>query len=285
MTVQLDKQEGLVCAGAFELYVRREGSGPPLLFLGGSSFDMSLRAPVFSSALVQHFAVAAFEPRGLARSGAPDGEWCMADYASDALAVMDSLGWQRADVIGESFGGMTALELAIRHPHRVNRLAIVVAAPGGAGGSSYPIEEYSSAQPREQAIAALRIQDARFDPFNSHSSLAVEAKIQERMQFTQAFFGCPNNALGHPRLLKARSQHDCWDRLDQIKAQCTVISGRFDNQAPAAYGAAMAKRIAGAKFLLIEGGHSLCFAEPETIGFLLREWGASLNSVGCASHG
>ena len=278
----LPRQEGLISVDALNLYVRQEGSGPPLLFLGGSSFDMRLRAPVFSSELVQHFSVAAFEPRGLARSGAPDGEWSMADYANDALAVMDRLGWEQADVIGESFGGMTALELAIRYPERVKRLALVVTAPGGAGGSSYPIEQFLSMEPRAQAIATLRIQDARFNPADSGLSMAMEAKIQERMQFTQAFSGCPNNFVGQSKLLRARSRHDCWDRLDQIKAPCTVISGRFDRQTPSEYGEAMAERIKGARFFLVDGGHSLCFGEAETIGLLLRAWGVTRDAAGNA---
>ncbi|MFT4730991.1 MAG: hypothetical protein ACI9UN_005526, partial [Granulosicoccus sp.] len=43
---------------------RIEGSGPPLLFLGGSSFDQAIKAPVFDSDLAKYFTFAACDPRG-----------------------------------------------------------------------------------------------------------------------------------------------------------------------------------------------------------------------------
>lgn len=104
--------------------LRIEGSGPPLLFLGGSNFDLSIKTTVFDSHLPEHFTVAAADPRGLGQTDQPDGEWSMKDYVNDALLVMDALGWTQVDVLGESFGAMVALNMALIAPERIHRMAL-----------------------------------------------------------------------------------------------------------------------------------------------------------------
>ena len=46
-------------------------------------------------------------------------------WVAQALGLMDALGLERADVVGNSFGGALALALAIRHPQRVRRLVLM----------------------------------------------------------------------------------------------------------------------------------------------------------------
>ena len=255
------------------LHTARRGSEEPLLFIGGSNFDMRLRRPVFDSALVETYDLVAYEPRGLGRSDAPDGPWTMADYAEDAFALIEALGWPEVLVVGESFGAMTALELAIRHPDRVRALCLLVGAPGGAGGKSFPIETFLAiADPRKRAEAALRIQDSRFLQLLESDPAGAQAKIEQRVLFEASFFGFPGNAAGYPRLLEARAGHDAFKRLAQIVAPTLVFSGVFDHQAPIEAGRAMAEAIPNASFFAIEGGHNLAFATSEPVDRILSQW-------------
>lgn len=57
----------------------------------------------------------------------------MADYADDAAALLDAVGWERVRVVGVSFGGMVALELVLGHPDRVSKLVLCCTSPGGEG--------------------------------------------------------------------------------------------------------------------------------------------------------
>ena len=82
--------------------------------------------------------VVAHDQRGLGRSSIPAGPYTMAQYAADALGLLDAVGWSTCRVVGVSFGGMVAQELAVTAPERVERLALMCTSPGGAGGSSYP---------------------------------------------------------------------------------------------------------------------------------------------------
>lgn len=245
---------------------------PRLLFLGGSNTDFQLKAPVFSSPLVDAFNVLAYEPRGLGRSESPGGNWTMEDYAHDAIALLDTLGWQKVFVVGESFGAMTAMEVAIRFPQRIEKLCLMAAAPGGDGGSSYPLETLLDLPARERAITALSVQDTRFIQLLDSDMALAELQIEERMSVDAAFKVSSNNAAGYPRLLAARSTHDVFARLPLIRAPTLVMSASNDNQAPLASGKAMADKIPDAQFLTFQGGHGFAFASPAPSNTIINRW-------------
>lgn len=252
---------------------RIEGVGPPLLFLGGSNFDLSIRAPVFQSDLTKHFTVTAADPRGLGQTDMPDGDWTMQDYAQDALDLMDALDWDRADVLGESFGAMTAMHLAALAPDRINRIVLSSGSPGGAGGSSYPIHDLRKiVDARARAHAALEIMDCRFaDIFKSNPNAANEM-IDTRVASDVKFQKNHANAVGHPRLLAARAGHDAWDLLPEINFHTLIFAGRFDRQAPPDRAENMVSALPNAALYMIDGGHSICFADPEPVATILKKW-------------
>ena len=116
------------------LYYDIRGRGPRLLFIWGTGGDLRQVPNAFTTPLADDFTVLAYDQRGLGRSDKPNRAYGMADYGDDAAALLDAVGWDRCAVIGVSFGGMVAQEVALRHPDRVTRLAICCAAAGGAGG-------------------------------------------------------------------------------------------------------------------------------------------------------
>lgn len=268
MTIPFD---GPVRTARLTLHVRREGRGPALMFLGGSSTDMRLRAPVFASALPAHFDVIAFEPRGLGRSDRPPGPWSMADYAADALALMDALGLETAHVLGESFGAMTALELALAAPGRVRAMALMAGTPGGRLGRSFPLETLVDLAPEDRARRLLAIQDSRFA---ARPAAEAEAEVAARVAQEAAFLADPGNRAGYPRLLAARAGHDVSDRLGRIAVPTVVMAGQHDGQAPLAAVQAMAAAIPGAAFRSFPGGHGFGFATPDPVAHLIAHWHA-----------
>lgn len=255
------------------VHARLEGDGSPLLFLGGSSFDLGIKAPVFDSKLAQHFTIVAADPRGLGRTDKPDGKWSMADYAADAIALMDLFSWQKVDILGESFGAMTALNLAHRFPGRINTMTLVAGAPGGQEQRSYPIEDLLLLpSPRERALAILRIQNLGFKDLEQDDPTAANALLEARVAREEHFFAHESNRAGYPRLLAARAGHDCLDALPNILTPTLIMAGEMDGQAPPTLSRTMARLMPNARLLTFPAGHDLCFATPEPVQSMLDHW-------------
>ena len=98
------------------MYYERGGhaeSGRRLLLVNGSGRDLRQKPSILDGPLAADFELLAFDQRGLGQTEKPDRAYSMADYAADALALLDPVGWKRFRVYGVSFGGMVAQELAV----------------------------------------------------------------------------------------------------------------------------------------------------------------------------
>src|SRR5690349_13081960 len=122
-----------IAVNDIEIYFERAGSGQPLLFISGTGGDLRAKPNVMDGPAVRAFDVLAYDQRGLGRTDKPDRPYSMAEYADDAAGLMDAVGWDSANVVGVSFGGMVAQELVLRHPQKVRRLVLACTSPGGAG--------------------------------------------------------------------------------------------------------------------------------------------------------
>ncbi|HEX8804889.1 MAG TPA: alpha/beta fold hydrolase [Acidimicrobiales bacterium] len=236
------------------IHHERSGSGPPLLFLNGSGATLATSAPLLAP-FAERFDVLAHDQRGLGRTGVPPGPYTMADYAADAAALLDHVGWDRCRVVGVSFGGMVAQELAVTHPGRVERLALLCTSAGGAGGASYPLHELADLPAEERAARGPTLLDTRFTP----GWLATHPADRALAELMAARVTAPRTdeqRRGEAEQLQARRHHDVTDRLGAIACPTLVACGRYDGIAPPANGEAIAGRIPGAELRVYEGGHA-----------------------------
>lgn len=241
------------------------GSGPRLLFLTGSAADLRKANTPLRPPLTTHFEVLTYDQRGMGQSDKPDMPYSMQDYATDAVAILDALGWDRVLLAGYSFGGMVAQEIAIHWPQRVRRLALAATTAGGAGGSSYPIEKFSGLEPYERARRGLEVSDLSFTPdWQAANPEAAAARIRKRMSAQAQFADAPGAAVGRRRQLAARAAHDTYDRLGQITAPTLVLAGTRDGQAPMAAQQAMARQIPNGRFETCDGSHQMLWESDET---------------------
>jgi haloacetate dehalogenase len=122
-----------VAVGETHIFLRHGGSGPPILLLHGFP-ETHLMWRDVAPILAVEFSVVCADLRGYGRSGCPQSDADHAPYAKrsmaeDMVTAMQALGFDRFAVAGHDRGGRVAYRLALDHPDRVERLAVLDIAP------------------------------------------------------------------------------------------------------------------------------------------------------------
>ncbi|MBZ9658552.1 alpha/beta hydrolase [Mesorhizobium sp. ESP-6-4] len=122
-----------VDTGEARIFVRHGGSGPGLLLLHGFPETHAMWRDVAPS-LARDFSVVCADLRGYGQSSCPPSATDHAPYgkramAADMAALMGDLGFQRFLVAGHDRGGRVAYRLALDHPDRVEKLAVLDIVP------------------------------------------------------------------------------------------------------------------------------------------------------------
>lgn len=251
------------------LHYETAGHGPRLLIISGTGSDTRRPPGPFAWEGAERFEAVAYDHRGLGQSIDHRADPpAMAGFAADALALADHLGWDRFAVLGISFGGMVAQELALAAGDRVSRLVLAVTSPGGAGGSSYPLDEVYAldAAPRAQRMIELLDTRAATDP-------KVRARIERWVTADSSPGAEAQPPAGLTRQLQARRRHDTWDRLGSLRVPTLVLAGRSDGIAAPEVVGRLAGAIPGAQLVIRDGGHTFLRGDKEAweqiVAFLL----------------
>jgi haloacetate dehalogenase len=122
-----------IYTGYTSIFVRSYGSGPPILLLHGFP-QTHLMWHSVAPLLARNFTVVCADLRGYGRSGCPPSAPDHAPYAKramaqDMLTVMEQLGHPHFSVAGHDRGGRVAYRMALDHPDRVDRLAVLDVLP------------------------------------------------------------------------------------------------------------------------------------------------------------
>ncbi len=239
------------------------GSGPRVLFFNGSGATLQTTELLIRS-LSKECEVLAHDQRGLGLTSIPEGPYTMAQYATDAAALLDHVGWKTCSVVGISFGGMVAQEFAVTFPKRVERLALLCTSAGGSGGSSYPLHELGGLSSDERASKMVTLSDTRFTPewLASHPSDAQMMKMRNEQA---ANVKSASVIRGERLQLVARAGHDVVNRLHMISCPTFVAAGKFDGIAPPVNSEAIIERISDATLSVYEGGHMFLAQDPTAI--------------------
>lgn len=246
------------------LYLETVGAGPPLLFITGSDGDLRSHCEVtpFLSSLIRAFTVIAYDQRGLGSSPPGRSTPTMADFADDAAGIIDAIDAQRLPVLGYSFGGMVAQELALRHPDRIERLVLLCTSSGGAGGSSFPVHELRTLPADERHDRSLELWDTRrtaaWRAEHPHEYAAAVAELVR----IEAVAADPARTTGMAQQLEARRHHDTYERLSAITAPTLVVGGRYDGIVPKANLDLLTDQIPTARLAMFEGGHRVLWQDP-----------------------
>ncbi|PWI15162.1 alpha/beta hydrolase [Streptomyces sp. Act143] len=158
----------------------------PLVLLHGGVTTIGLSFGAVLPALSADRPVIAPELQGHGHTADTARDLTVPNLASDVVALLDELGIRQADFLGYSLGGLTALEIAVRHPERVGRL-VTVSAPYTQDGMRDEIRtpDYSSPllptqadfQEMADAYAAVAPDPEHFQAFLAKVSAAAHAPL------------------------------------------------------------------------------------------------------------
>jgi 3-oxoadipate enol-lactonase len=263
-------------ANRVKLRLAVTGSGPPLLFLFGSGAAGSIdNARPLVDRFSDEFMVACPDQRGLGESEIPPGPWTMSDYAQDAFAVADYLGWDRFSVLGISFGGMVGLEMAGIDPDRIEKMVLWGCSPGGAA-HSYPLHEMNDLPPEDQRRKFAELMDTRLaDQWGSDEqspeSMLVQAVLEHGGSPWHVAGADRDRERGLAMQLEARRGHDTVDRLGQMTCPVLVGAGSFDGLAPLENAELMAAALPDCTLRVYDAGHFFYLGRKafnDCVGFL-----------------
>jgi 3-oxoadipate enol-lactonase len=241
-----------------EVHGREDEDASWVLNIGGTGGDLRRTFPD-RSPLNADYRVLSYDQRGLGQSSKPDVEYTMADYADDAAGLIEHVVGGPCHVVGTSFGGMVALNLALRRPDLIDRLVLLVTSPGGEH-ASYRLSSFESMRVDDAFPIRMRLLDRRWDPDADEPIPGLGAIydfiVAERLAVPE-----PEVSAGLTRQLAARDGHDVVDRLGSIEHETLICAGRYDDLAPVANSEVLTARMANARLEVFDGGHMVMFQD------------------------
>lgn len=229
-----------------------------MLLIGGSGGDLRQAPGPFAWPGAERFSLLAFEHRDQGRSTSRStGQPTMADFARDALELVDHVGWERFGVLGLSFGGMVAQELALAAGERVRALVLIATSSGGEDSRSFPLHELYALPSAERAPRLVELLDTR-----ARTQPELDGALARYLVDDPALAAHAAPPAGLLRQLEARRHHDTSARLARLRVPTLVVAGRYDGIATVAVSERLAEAIPGAQLAVFDGGHGVLLQDP-----------------------
>jgi pimeloyl-ACP methyl ester carboxylesterase len=256
---------------------RRAGTGPPVLLLHGGpglGFDY-LRD--LADELAEENDVAWYQQRG-GEPSAAEPPYTVATDVEDARRVLDALGWDRAYVVGHSWGGHLALHVALAMPERL--LGVLAVDPlGSVGDGRWP--EFDEEMFR-RTPEAVRARARELDELSMAGESDDELALEGFRLVWPAYFADPGRAPPMPelRIASARSA----EMVPSIQAELPALEAGLPrirvpvgfvhgsrSPMPLAASTDGAERIPGAWVEVVEGaGHFVWVEAPGAVRAALQ---------------
>lgn len=132
-------ESGYADVNGVKIWYQTYGEGDPLILLHGGFGTVEMFGPNIEL-LAQHRKVIGVDLQGHGGTGPLGRPMTFEAMATDIAELIKSLGYEKADVLGYSLGGATAMRLAIDHPEVVDRLVLLSAAYAFSNWHTYNFE-------------------------------------------------------------------------------------------------------------------------------------------------
>jgi pimeloyl-ACP methyl ester carboxylesterase len=255
----------------------RTGSGPPVLLLhGGPGLGFEYLRDL-ADELAQENDVAWYQQRGQEPSAA-EGPYTVATDVGDARRVLDALGWEKAYVVGHSWGGHLAVHVAAATPERL--LGVLSVDPlGSVGDGRWP--EFDEEMFR-RTPEAVRARARELDELATAGAVDEEQALEGLRLVWPAYYADPEHAPPMPELRIAKDRSA--EMIPSILAELPALEAGLPrirvpvgfvhgsrSPMPLAASTDAAERIPGAWVEVVEGaGHFVWVEAPGAVRAALR---------------
>jgi 3-oxoadipate enol-lactonase len=260
------------------LFVIDEGGGPPIVLLHAGVVDLRAWDDVVPPLVAAGYRAVRFDARGHGRSTTEDVEF---SPRSDVLAVLDALGIERAALVGNSHGGMVAIDTAIESPARVVAVVAVAAGVGGFDGEPTPaeLEVYAAyervdgAEPFDQAaLTGFEVMVWGHGPGQAPERLSPP--VRERLRAMAM-------PLNDPGLVKGREiklDPPANDRLASLRCPVLAVAGALDFSEVTQAGRRLAAEAPDATVVVWDDvAHMIGMEQPDRLAAAIRGFLAPLD--------
>jgi len=256
--------------GARSQTVFRGGDGPPVVFLHAGG-GLVPEDPLLAGLARSHTVLAPVAP-GFADVADLDEVRDVHELAMHYDDLLEALGLDAPPVIGHSFGGMVAAELASHYPRRVSRLVLL--APVGLWNDAYPVADVFAALPPE--LPGLLFADT------SHPAAQAMLAQQAGEPDVEALVPVVRGMTALAKFMWPIPDRGLSRRLRRIAAPTLVVWGDCDAIVPAAYADDFVAGIADARKLVLEGaGHMVPVERADEVLAAIEEFLAGRAASGC----
>lgn len=243
------------------LYYEEHGQGPPILCVHGTGSSALMWGDAVAD-LARLGRVLVYDRRGCTRSQrpVPYDKTSVGEHADDAAALLDALGATPAAVIGRSYGGEIAIDLALRYPERVRGLVLLEGALLSLSAEAAAWEQSLGQQVAAAADDPTTVGEA-FIRLVLGDGAWEESPAPVRQMFT-------DNGPAIVAELAGGSLQVDQAALSTINQPTLLVAAAHSPRAFRQVTDAMAAAMPNSRTFIVEGGHLINPAHPAVLRFL-----------------
>ncbi|MBN9470322.1 MAG: 3-oxoadipate enol-lactonase [Bosea sp.] len=241
-----------------DFHIRIDGDerAPVLLLSNSLGTNLSMWDPQIPE-WSKHFRVVRYDSRGHGLSTAPDKPYSIAMLADDALAILDTLGIDKAHWCGLSKGGMVGQWLATHHGDRLGRVVLANTA-AHMGPPELWDGRIRTVRTQGMSVLVQPTLERWFTPEFRETAKETVAKVSEMLATTPP--------LGYANCCGAIRDMDQRETIRAVRNPVLVVIGQRDPATPPAAGHKIADAIPGAQRIELAAAHLSNLEQPEAFG-------------------
>lgn len=240
------------------------GRGPHVTLVHGVGANLQSWDEVVAR-LEPHFTVVRLDLRGHGKSGAIVGTCNLDDLASDVVRVWDELGITKSHLAGFSLGGLIAQSLALSHPDRIDRLAILSAVAGRTPEERGKVVGRLKLLQEGGIAAVTAAAEERW--FTAEFRAEHPERVQSRMVELLA-----NDPVSYAAAYTVFATSDLGDRLDEIRHPTLIATGENDVGSNTRMAKMMHEHIKNSRLVILPRlRHSILVEASDQVADLLIE--------------